>query len=269
MMLVGGGAGGTGSALVTPPSIATTTSGLTAAIIEDVTRTVNVVTRQAMRASQWLAGGDSTARGGLPAHEVLAPLPLLAIALLLLNDRVLKGTDLPELITGKLSDVTGVFVFPLVATAVVDLVGYALRGLVPWDYTLRRWKLAVAISFTALVFGGIKLSPWLGGWAERAWSAVVPGSTIYPDPTDAIALIMLAGTWLHGRRAIARGSYGRLAFARSRHAAGKPLAAPFSDAAACGAVREDVGELDRRVAEWLQGGDELAAPVDQALARLR
>jgi hypothetical protein len=32
-------------------------------------------------------------------------------------------------------------------------------------------------------------------------------------------------------------------------------------------VREDVGELDRRVAEWLAGGP--AAPVDQALARLR
>jgi len=214
-----------------------------------------------------LAGSDSTARPGLPAAEVLSPVPLVAIALLVLNDRVLKGTALSELVTGKLSDVTGVFVFPLVATAVVDLAGFALRGLAGWDYTLRRWKLAAAIAVTAIVFGGIKLSPWLGGWAERAWSAIVPGSTIYPDPTDAVALVALIGTWFHGRRAIARGSYGRLAFAAARHAAGRPLAAPFSDAATCGATREDVDELDRRVAEWLAGGP--PAPVDQALARLR
>jgi len=219
-----------------------------------------------------LAGRDTTSRPGLPAHELLAPLPLFALALLVVNDRLLKGTALPELITGKLSDVTGVFVFPLVATAVVDLAGAGLARLgVGWDYTLRRWKLGAAIAFTAIVFGGIKLSPVLGGWAERAWAAIVPGSTIYPDPTDAIALVALIATWWHGRRAIASGAYGRLAFARARHAAGQPLAAPFADAAACGADRELVAELDTAVGAWLAGGQAAgeASRVDEALARLR
>lgn len=220
------------------------------------------------RVWRFLSGADTTARGGLPASEVLAPLPLLALALLVLNDRVLKGSGLPELVTGKLSDVTGVFVFPLVATAVVDLLGAGLARLgLPWDYTLRRWKLAVAIAFTAIVFAGIKLSPLLGGWVERAWSSVWPGSSIYPDPTDVVALVALAGTWLQGRATIARGAHGRLALARARHAAGRPLATPFADAASCGADRARVDDLDGRVADWLAGGS--ARQVDDALSRLR
>lgn len=210
--------------------------------------------------SMWsrLAGSDTTARPGLPIHELLAPLPVIAIALLVVNDRVLKGSAAPEWLTGKLSDVTGVFVFPLAATAVVDLIGFGLARLgVRWDFTLRRWKLLVAMAFTAVVFGGVKLSPAFGAWVEHAWAWLVPNATIYPDPTDAFALVMLAATWWHGRRAIARGAYGRLALARP----------DFADAAACGADPAIASELDRAVTDWIAGGP--AAPVDAALAKLR
>ncbi len=232
-------------------------------MIATVAIAVNVV-RVAMGAWRRLAGEDTTARSGLPVSELLAPLPVIAIALLVLNDRVLKGSAAPEWLTGKLSDVTGVFAFPLAATAVVDLAlwGLARLGVVFWDYTLRRWKLAVAIAFTALVFGAIKLSPAIGGWVERAWAWLIPNATIYPDPTDAVALVVLVGTWLHGRRAIARGAHGRLALARSRK-----LTAPFADAAACGADPAVVRELDAAVTVWTAGGP--GAPVDAALARLR
>lgn len=207
---------------------------------------------------QRLAGTDSTAKPGLPWSELLAPLPVIAIALLVVNDRVLKGSAAPEWLTGKLSDVTGVFVFPLTATAVVDLIGFGLARLgVRWDYTLRRWKLLAAIAFTAIVFGGVKLSPTFGAWVEQAWAWLVPNATIYPDPTDAVALVMLAATWWHGRRAIARGAYGRLALARP----------DFADAAACGAEPAIASELDRAVTAWIAGGP--AAPVDAALAKLR
>lgn len=215
------------------------------------------------RAWRRLAGDDSTARGGLPVHELLAPVPLLCLVLLVLNDRVLKGSAAPEWLTGKLSDVTGVFVFPLAATALVDLAGAALFRIgVNWDFTLRRWKLAIAIAFTALVFGSMKLSPAIGGFVERAWAQVIPSATIYPDPTDAFALIVLIGTWLHGRAAIARGAYGRLALAKRTR-----RAAPFADAARCGADPVVVRELDAAVAAWVAGGE--PSPVDAALAKLR
>lgn len=210
-----------------------------------------------------LAGPDGTSRQGLPIQELLAPVSVIAIALLVVNDRVLKGSAAPEWLTGKLSDVTGVFVFPLAATAIVDLAGAGLARLgLPWDYTLRRWKLGVAIAFTAIVFGSMKLSPAIGGIVERAWATLVPSATIYPDPTDAVALVVLAGTWWYGRLAIARGAYGRVAFARRRR-----LAAPFADAVACGADARVVAELETAVAAWTAGGD--GAAVDAALARLR
>ena len=76
------------------------------------------------------------------------------------------------------------------------------------------------------------------------------------------ALVMLAGTWWHGRRAIARGAYGRLALAKRR----RPEAV-YGDARACGADPAIVDELESAVGAWLDGGP--AAPVDVALARLR
>lgn len=214
-----------------------------------------------------LAGDDTTARTGLPANELLAPWPLAALVLLVVNDWVLKATSLPHWLTGKLSDFAGVFAFPLVMTAALDLVlaGLARAG-VPADFTLRRYKLAAAIAFTAIVFGTMKLVPEVGTVVERVWSGLVP-SSIYPDRSDAIALVVLAGTWWHGRAILARGAYGRLALAKQRHAAGRPLAAPFADAARCGADPAAVAELDAAVAVWLAGGP--SAPVDAALARLR
>jgi len=231
-------------------------------IIATVGIAVNVVP-MAMGVWRRLAGEDSTARSGLPVHELLAPLPVISIALLIFNDRVFKGSAAPEWLTGKLSDVTGVFVFPLAATAVVDLIGYGLATLgVGWDYTLRRWKLAVAIGFTALVFGAAKLSPEVGALLQHAWGWLVPDAEIYPDPTDAIACVMLLATWWHGRRAIARGAYGRLAVARKRK-----LEHAYADAAACGADPAIVENLDRAVVAWAAGGP--AEPVDAALASLR
>jgi hypothetical protein len=216
-----------------------------------------------------IAGDDTTSRGGLPANELLAPLPLAMLLVLAFNDWVLKGSSAPVWLTGKLSDFAGLFAFPLVVTAASDLASAALARLgVAWDFTLRRWKLATTIALTAIVFAAMKLSPVVGSWVEALWSGLVPGdSAIYPDRSDVIALVVLAGTWWHGRRTIARGAYGRLALAKQRHAAGTPLERPFGDAIACGADRALVDELDAAVTAWLSGGPAVA--VDAALARLR
>lgn len=215
-----------------------------------------------------LAGDDGTADRGLPVSELLAPLPLCALAVLVLNDWLLKGSSAPSWLTGKLSDFSGLFVFPLIATAAFDglLLGAARLG-APVDFTLRRWKLAVAIGLTAGGFAAMKLSATGAAVVARVIGAVFGHAAVAVDPTDLVALVVFAGTWWFGRRVIARGAYGRLELARRRHAAGRPLAAPFGDAAKCGGDPTTVGELDRAVAAWLAGGP--APPVDAALARLR
>jgi hypothetical protein len=191
------------------------------------------------RVRRLLAGEDSPTRTGLPLNELLAPLPLCALALLGVNDWVLKGSGAPAWLTGKLSDFAGIFVFPLVATALCDLVLYAAwRVRAPVDFTLRRWKLALAIALEVAGFATLKLWPAGSDALVRAMRVVLPSTHVAMDATDLLAFVTLPVTWWHGRRVLARGAYGRLAWAAR---AGEP--APFADAVACGADAAVVAAL--------------------------
>jgi len=80
---------------------------------------------------------------------VLMPSSLGALALLALNDHVLKGLA-PGLLTGKLSDFAGLYFFPFFLLAVAATV-------VPAAGSPR--SLGVVSLLTALVFSCINLSP--------------------------------------------------------------------------------------------------------------
>lgn len=217
-----------------------------------------------------LAGGDDAGRPGLPWAEALAPLTLAALLALVVNDWLLKpaiGADAGWL-TGKVSDVAGVIAAPLVATAAVDVGLWALARLgAPVDWTLRRWKLALAIAVTAAGVVAVKLSPAAAAVVTRALAAIGFRARIVVDPTDLIALPALGLAWWQGRRALARGAHGRLAWVAQQHRRGVTVARPYADARACGAAPATVDGLEAAVAAWLDGGP--AGPVDQALARLR
>lgn len=202
-----------------------------------------------------LAGADGT-RPGLPIAELLAPVPLAAIAVLVANDWWWKPRGvLPAWLLGKLSDVAGLIVLPLVITAALALVlrGAALAG-ANVDWSLRRWKLAVAIAASAALVIVAKTSTdaaaviagWLGARAR-----------IVADPTDLLALPALAIAWWQGTRTIARVPYGRVAWIEARRT--DPRTA-LADTAA------DPTLVDATQA-WLAGGP--AAPVDDALQRIR
>ena len=214
------------------------------------------------RSWRWLAGPDGPRKSGLPAAELLAPVPLLCLVLLVVNDWVIKPSDAPRWIAGKLSDVAGLAVFPLVVTAALDvaLAVFAKLG-APVDFSLRQWKLAIACVLTAGVFTAMKLSPALAGMVADALSAIAGPSRVVPDPTDALTVPAVLVAWWHGRAAIRRGSYGRLAIARR---AKGPL---YADARACGADPAVVDALEAATQRWLDGGDDQA--VIDALATLR
>ncbi len=166
-----------------------------------------------------LAGGDGVGRAGLPWVEALAPLPLAALALVVVNDRLLKPAVGAQVgwLTGKLSDVAGVIVAPLVATAVMDLLAWALARLgAPLDWTLRRWKLALAIAVTAAGVIAVKLSAGAAGALERGLGGLGLDARVVVDPTDLLALPALGLAWWQGRRALARGAHGRLAWLAAR-----------------------------------------------------
>jgi len=105
-----------------------------------------------------------------------------ALALLLLNDHVLKGAHvLPGVLTGKLSDFAGMIVAPVVLAAL-----FRVRG--------RSGRMTVLASVAA-VFATVKLSrpmadalEWLTTYTPLPWR-------IWCDPTDLVALSVLPLTW--------------------------------------------------------------------------
>jgi cysteine-rich repeat protein len=121
-------------------------------------------------------GGERTLR---PERVFLHPLWLLALVLLVLNDHFLKGSGLlPGMVTGKLSDFTGLVVAPAL-----------LAALLPWR---RRATWAFAHLAVGLVFTLLQLSPALAQlWTALLGMLSIP-SRFVSDPSDLLALPMLA-----------------------------------------------------------------------------
>ncbi|NAS23509.1 hypothetical protein GT755_17635 [Herbidospora sp. NEAU-GS84] len=103
------------------------------------------------------------------------PLTVLAMVVLVVNDHVLKAAW-PGLVTGKLSDVAGLVLFP----ALLDLV-------------VGRAKVSIAV--TGVGFTLVKTTA-TGAWlASEAWTAVWGPSKVLADPTDLLALPALWAAW--------------------------------------------------------------------------
>ncbi len=138
-------------------------------------------------------------------RALLHPAAILSIAVLVLNDHVLKAR-FGGWWTGKLSDLAGLAVFPLLIVAAAELLG-GLR--------LGRRAIVAAAAFTAIGFTAIKLSAAAGAlyrvglaalqWPLRAAAAIAHGDALpalgrvhlTPDPTDLVAVpFVLVSVWL-------------------------------------------------------------------------
>ncbi|MEM9463418.1 MAG: hypothetical protein AAGF11_55260 [Myxococcota bacterium] len=130
-----------------------------------------------------------------PTRALLHPLWLGSLAVLVLNDHVLKGASLlPGVVTGKLSDLAGLVVAPVLLAALCRV------------RTPRGWRLShLAVG---LVFSAIQLSASLAA----GWSALM-GIFGFPwfitrDATDLVALPALALSAWALRDAIRRPATG-------------------------------------------------------------
>lgn len=112
---------------------------------------------------------------------------LLALIVLVLNDRVWKQT--PTVWTGKLSDVTGLFLVPTVMLGAADAVTW-LGGN---SALLRRFAMAACLLVGA-VFVAVKTHAGAALLLASIWPW--PGPTpIVRDPTDVWTLPFLALGW--------------------------------------------------------------------------
>ncbi len=101
-----------------------------------------------------------------------------------INDHYLKYT-IPGLITGKISDFSGLFYFPLFVAAVVILAGKLFGK----QYYLNKTFLIVIIILTDTLFAFIKLSPGFSQWFTFYFSNFLFPIQIVSDPTDLVALV--------------------------------------------------------------------------------
>lgn len=118
-----------------------------------------------------------------PARGLLHPVWLASLFVLALNDHLLKGSGLlPGVITGKLSDVAGLVVAPLLLAALLRV------------RSLRAW-VACHVAVGA-VFSAIQLSaPAADGWSALMGLLGFPW-VITRDPTDLLTLpALVASLW--------------------------------------------------------------------------
>lgn len=111
-----------------------------------------------------------------PVQAVVHPAWILAVAVLLVNDHVIKPAAMIEPVAGKLSDFAGLFLAPVLLAALLG--ARSRRGL---------WASGAAVG---AVFAAINTSPALAATWDGLVSTVVPFVTT-PDPTDLIALVAI------------------------------------------------------------------------------
>ncbi len=130
-----------------------------------------------------------------PIHFFIHPLPLLAVVLTGVNDHYLKY-QFAGMITGKLSDFTGLFYFPLFLCAVVVLLVRLFRK----DFVFNRGLLLAAIVFTDVVFCIMKLNANIKDLFVQWFSNHVFAIVVTSDPTDLVAVSASLACYFFGRR---------------------------------------------------------------------
>ena len=116
------------------------------------------------------------------------PLVFLSIIILLINDHIFKVYS-PSWLSGKLSDFAGLFFFPILLSAILNIVFKPLR----WQ---PRHIALAAFASTAFWFFQIKTQPFFGNLTETFLSQLLSGPTqIVSDATDLLALVMLLPAW--------------------------------------------------------------------------
>lgn len=177
------------------------------------------------------------------------PFTVTAVAILLLNDHVLKAA-LPSAFTGKSSDFAGLFFFPFLLAALaagaVRLAGRRLPA---------GWTFAAAFALTLAAFTLFKTNPPANAWLSNA----LGGRLIVRDPTDLAALLMLIPAGLLARRVQRAQTPGAAPLPVSRLAYLVLGVAALASAATSPCIRESVdraGVFENAAYLWVPGSYE-------------
>ncbi|MBI5932272.1 MAG: hypothetical protein HY867_01085 [Chloroflexi bacterium] len=157
------------------------------------------------------------------------PLTLLSIAVLLLNDHILKVIA-PSWLTGKISDFAGLFFFPFIVAAGLSL---ALA-----KFNLSRERIGqIAFGLVAVWFVLLKTSPLVNSLTAQLASLFISAPTrLILDPTDLVALVVMWLAWVFWQNqssvVVSRKAYVSLVVGVVACLATSPAPLPFTDVVA-------------------------------------
>lgn len=185
-----------------------------------------------------MRGVDRAEHPALPVGEAMHPATLAALALLLVNDWVLKPRWHNEVI-GKLSDIAGLAFAPVVLTAAIGLLlALAARLGARVDPSLTRRRLIACIAATGACFAAVKISPAAADLMVQVMSLVRPAS-IYLDRTDLLTLPALAIAYWIGRDELRHIPLGKPAAIHRLH---RPAHPALIDSHVAGADTKDLAD---------------------------
>jgi hypothetical protein len=135
---------------------------------------------------------------------LIHPVPIAAVIVTGLNDHYFKY-KFPGWITGKLSDICGVFYFPLFLIAgfslLVNLIKYSkIKQGITRPFYINSVSFFVCAFLTGILMGFIKLSNFGNAFVNNYFSKLVFEIQITKDPSDMLALIMLPLTYQYLRK---------------------------------------------------------------------
>lgn len=127
----------------------------------------------------------STAHNDHPGKLLCHPAVLVAVAVVAINDHLLKGSGLlPGVVTGKLSDVAGLFFFP-VLVAVLFYLAVRLAGLESRFWRRPQVLVDAAVVVTVAGFTAVNVVEPVNAVAAQVWGVFTM------DPTDLFCLPMV------------------------------------------------------------------------------
>lgn len=137
-----------------------------------------------------------------PGDLLVRPVAVVSLLTLIVNDHVFKQLR-PGLLSGKLSDVAGLVLLPLLIISIYELARAAVRR--PWrvgERTIVAIAATVAIGFTATKVSTVVAATygdilgWLRWPLNGHWSQVA----ISRDPTDLLCTPGAIVAWIESRR---------------------------------------------------------------------
>lgn len=173
---------------------------------------------------------------------------LAAVAVLAVNDWLLKPRFGPSLVTGKLSDLAGLTFAPVVLSAAIGLALQCLARLgARVEPSLSRRRLLACTLATGAVFTAVKLSPQAAALLAAALSHLGRPASIYLDPTDLLCLPCLLVAIAIGRDELRRVPLGLPA---SAHRLALPASAALASSRWAGASPTHLAALAAAIDRW-------------------